>query len=568
MLNATTSMADERIKMWTPNQSREFGGDDENENSALSRQLPDNWYVVVIGINKYESQPKLSCAVQDAEGIEKILVERFGFQLLYKLIDREATKDNIETLVKNKLRRELEENDALILFFAGHGAASKDVVGGVESWSGHLAPVGAKDNDLASMIDMKHFLDDIDKLPAKHILVILDACHSGMALGRATNSSKSPLPGYRGESTAETQYTRQKRKPITSIHPDAGKLSRQVITSARADQKALDQGGPRSGHSVFTGTLIDTLEKDKVDVSTYGYFTVSGIALYLNRYVSKFSSQQVPDHGPFGRHARGQLLLLSNEAREELRAFPQSNNTREQMPAAKSPAPLTISPPVNPPPFNGPRKAIWAIAAILATGFVVALFFYLDRSGPVPPQPIAPTPMNPPTPTEQPLPKNIPALLPIIANAGFEKGMAPWESWHPENQADADQIEKADENMGARGGSHVLKHLSNEKYEQRTFQSITVANGTYRATVWVRLRIEEPTNEQKVRLEVSDYGGKQLTDDANLNTRNGMYNWMELRIEDIKVTSGKIKIGVYSDLRGGSWARFDDFELTPQSSRN
>jgi uncharacterized caspase-like protein len=78
--------------------------------------------VVAIGINDYANWQKLKNGVQDAVGFQQTLIDQLGFlALMPPLIDSAATRDAIESLVEDQLRDVLQEDDSLVLFFAGHG---------------------------------------------------------------------------------------------------------------------------------------------------------------------------------------------------------------------------------------------------------------------------------------------------------------------------------------------------------------------------------------------------------------------------------------------------------------
>src|SRR4029079_12063923 len=89
------------------------------------------------------------------------------------------------------------------------------------------------------------WLTEITRIPAKHILVILDACHSGLALG--------PVIQWRSRGMEHAR-----REPLEQLR---ARRSRRIITSALDDQLAMD-GGPVPGHSLFTGCLIEGLTRD------------------------------------------------------------------------------------------------------------------------------------------------------------------------------------------------------------------------------------------------------------------------------------------------------------------
>ncbi|MFT3767988.1 MAG: caspase family protein [Minicystis sp.] len=246
--------------------------------------------IVVIGIDDYAGWPKLHNAVADARGVDALFVDRLGFErIVPPLLDGEATRDAILHLLRDALPKLLEPDDSLILFFAGHGHNQKCMVGGTAIETGYLAPVEARAERLGDLIDIESFLRDAAALPARHVLVILDSCHSGMALGSAVSAVRSVLPPY----VADLERRR----------------SRKVITSARGDETAAD-GGPVPGHSMFTGMLIEGLGRGLADHDDNGIVTSLELGLYLEQRVGAATdSRQTPDFGAFYLDDRGEMAI-------------------------------------------------------------------------------------------------------------------------------------------------------------------------------------------------------------------------------------------------------------------
>src|SRR5690349_4724729 len=141
-------------------------------------------YVAVIGIDRYRAWNRLYNAVNDAKGALQLFAG-LGFELVVPpLFDGSATGDALHRLVVDDLAR-LGENDSLVLFFAGHGHTMTRTYGGASVRDGYLIPAdGDRPGGRAgTWIRLESWLTEITRIPAKHILVILDACHSGLALG-------------------------------------------------------------------------------------------------------------------------------------------------------------------------------------------------------------------------------------------------------------------------------------------------------------------------------------------------------------------------------------------------
>src|SRR5262249_2744582 len=90
-------------------------------NSTASGLYTESW-AVVIGINDYQHPrvPKLRYAVNDARAVEQtLLTQSFPQDHIIRLLDREATKARIETVLGDELRK-VGPNDRVLVFFAGH----------------------------------------------------------------------------------------------------------------------------------------------------------------------------------------------------------------------------------------------------------------------------------------------------------------------------------------------------------------------------------------------------------------------------------------------------------------
>ncbi|MCU0535728.1 MAG: caspase family protein [Hydrococcus sp. Prado102] len=270
--------------------------DEESEPYKKGRLL-----VVALGINKYKYWQTLKNAVQDAVGFQQALIDKLGFTApIEPLINERATKIAINSLVEEQLREILQEDDSLILFFAGHGHTRVDRLGSQTIETGYLIPVEASgSNKYSEYIEIDPFLKSVAKLPAKHILVILDSCHSGFALGEV----------------------KQYRDAVTYTKDLSNKVSRRVITSALREQPALD-GGPIPGHSLFTGTLINGFNWGEADLDGNGLISSSELGLFIQQKVGQASeSKQTPDFGAFHWDDRGEMIIsLCNQSFDALKA--------------------------------------------------------------------------------------------------------------------------------------------------------------------------------------------------------------------------------------------------------
>lgn len=249
-----------------------------------------NSWAIVVGIDKYQKWPQLQYAVRDAEGVGQLLVQKFGFapERVITLKNEQATRTGILAAFHDKLAHgNLQPNDRIFVFFAGHGATRKLSSG---RDLGYIVPVDADPNNLATdAIPMTEIQNIAESLPAKHALFVMDACYSGLGLTRgAANAS--------------------------FLRDNAKRLGRQMLTAGGSDQLVSD-GGP-NGHSVFTWTLLQGLG-GKADLNGDSLITGTELAAYVAPAVSSVS-QQTPAFGSLPGSEGGEFVFELPEESEFL----------------------------------------------------------------------------------------------------------------------------------------------------------------------------------------------------------------------------------------------------------
>ena len=243
-------------------------------------------YAVIIGIDRYQNlspDHQLKNAVKDANGVEEVLRRNYRFDKIFTLRNEEATRDGIMSLLIRELPKQMGKNDALFLFWAGHGNQEKTDDGEL----GYLIPYDGNSDGIYGNITMSQFKDDISRaIPAKHVFYAFDACYSGLMTTRSVDTKVSRDLSYLKEITKERV--------------------RQVLTAGGKGQEALD-GGPK-GHSVFTGRLIEVLE------ATGDYITANEIQAILKEKVYQDARarghEQTPGFGSL--YGSGDFVFIPN----------------------------------------------------------------------------------------------------------------------------------------------------------------------------------------------------------------------------------------------------------------
>jgi peptidoglycan/xylan/chitin deacetylase (PgdA/CDA1 family)/uncharacterized caspase-like protein len=226
----------------------------------------ESW-AAIIGIDDYVNWQKLQYAVHDALGVKDVLIQKYGFKPdhVFTLLDAQATRQNILSLLGDKLGGSaVQREDRVFVFFAGHGATRK-LASGREL--GYIIPVDADlTNFEGSAISMTNFQDISEAIPAKHVLFVMDSCYSGLALTRGG------MPAF------SQNY----------LNEISRREARQMFTAGGADQQVADNGP--NGHSVFTWTLLQGLD-GRADLNGDGVITATELAAYVAPAVSALSHQ-------------------------------------------------------------------------------------------------------------------------------------------------------------------------------------------------------------------------------------------------------------------------------------
>jgi WD40 repeat protein len=212
-------------------------------------------YILAVGINKYANpEYDLKNAVADAQDF----AEEFKRQLaklnnfarvdITSLIDRDSTKAKILNALKD-LSAKLQPEDALIIYFAGHGTAQRNRFYLIPHDLGYNGGRTSLDRDgLRSVLD--HSISDqeleraVEGIDAGQMVLVIDACNSGQAL-EAEEKRRGPMNS----------------KGLAQLAYEKGMY---VLTAAQSYQAAREAN--RLGHGFLTYALVEEgLKTDAAD---------------------------------------------------------------------------------------------------------------------------------------------------------------------------------------------------------------------------------------------------------------------------------------------------------------
>ena len=262
----------------------------------------------VIGINTYTNGiTPLHTASGDAAAVAGALEEQ-GYEVDL-LRDGEADRSSIVEVIQNL--DALDDDTALLIYFAGHGVAVDD---GTPTPRGYLLPADASRLDESTWVSMAEFQALLDRLRCRHLLLVLDCCFAGSFRWTATRDAGVAGPIF------ESQLHRY-------FHGKAW----QLLTSASHNERALDfppgSGNPRDAsvaessdstayHSPFAAALLDGLagqaDTEFAGEDADGIITVSELYQFLRHRLVIDSAQawQTPGLSPLRPDSTGEFFFL------------------------------------------------------------------------------------------------------------------------------------------------------------------------------------------------------------------------------------------------------------------
>ena len=216
-----------------------------NSSSNATSPVADKW-ALVIGVSQFKNPGiNLKYAAKDAKDFRQYLVNEANFapDHVALLTDQAATRENILALIGDKwLPRVAGPDDVVIIYISSHGSASAMDIGGLNYVVAHNTDV---DSLYATGIPLQALTQMIkDRVHARRVVLLLDACHSGAA------------------EVAAKGLVRQANYDIDKVAQGTGQM---IICSSSPNQVSWESKGYDNG--VFTHNLIAGLRKKGKDTT-------------------------------------------------------------------------------------------------------------------------------------------------------------------------------------------------------------------------------------------------------------------------------------------------------------
>lgn len=206
-------------------------------------------YAVIVGVSDYADPqiPDLQYADDDAQAFRDFLISNraglggFRPENIEVLIDEYATYREIRTALFTFLEQ-ADDGDIVYIFVASHGAPNP-----TRPEDLYILPHDAEaDNMPGTALPMSDLRAAIQRLRARHVVLLTDACHSGgVGLGAVATRAADPTLNAINQVFLE------------DLRASSGGLA--VFTASEARQLSIEGEQWGGGHGVFTYHLLQGL---------------------------------------------------------------------------------------------------------------------------------------------------------------------------------------------------------------------------------------------------------------------------------------------------------------------
>ena len=237
---------------------------------------------VVIGISKYENHniPPVDYAKRDAMKVRDYLIRTMGFKEsnILELYDEKATVSKVKNTLNRELKKRVDANSDVFVYFNGHGLPETNAN---EPFFTTYDVDAENPGDTA--YSMKELYRQLQTLKARNVIVVIDACFSGMT----DSGAKKITPLIKSASPVFMEVSNPLLKMQNSV----------VFTSSKGKQ--ISSWYHQKQHGLFTYYFLQGL-RGKAALDSSGVITARGMEQYLDQQVpveamKLYSREQTPE---------------------------------------------------------------------------------------------------------------------------------------------------------------------------------------------------------------------------------------------------------------------------------
>ena len=244
------------------------------------------FYALVIGIQDYDILDDLETPRSDAAEVAEILEDKYGFSVQLLM---DVDQDTVMRAVV-EMNEVLEENDNLLIYYAGHGNLAEYG----ELQTGYWLPRDAEHAPRNTYwVDNTFVTQHLSISKARRILVVADSCYAGLL-------STDPAMVITEE---------QNDLPAAFLEKIVDKPARMVLSSG-GERPVLDGGGGE--HSVFAKAFIEHLKDNEGILSVPTLYSRIAADIRGSRAANEISQEPQLRTIKSAGHALGQFFFVPN----------------------------------------------------------------------------------------------------------------------------------------------------------------------------------------------------------------------------------------------------------------
>lgn len=238
-------------------------------------------HALLIGVESYDRAinklEPLTGPLNDVSSLRQVLVESHGFAAADVHTLADPTAQQIYAALAD-LEGRVGTDDRVLVYFAGHG-----VTRGTEDASGYWMPKDGVDEGAvpSNGIAMLDLVDRVDRFEARQVMIIADACYSGLALDE----------GVRGKSR--------------STRDDAVRARlRAIMVGGTAQQRVVE----RHGAGVYSTILVEGL-RGAADGNGDALISTQELANFVEAQIGVRAPTQTPQYRTSG--GNGEMFFVN-----------------------------------------------------------------------------------------------------------------------------------------------------------------------------------------------------------------------------------------------------------------
>jgi len=234
-----------------------------------------NFYAVVIGIEEYRQKlPKADYAVHDAKVVTEYLTRTLGYpeENVVTMTNEHAAMGDFVKYFEKWLSNNVEKDSSVFIYYSGHGAPNP------KTGDAYLVPYDGDPSFIEQTgYPLRRLYSALEKLPAREIVLAMDACFSGAGGKSVLAKGARPL----------VMNIEQNLKPTINLA---------VLSASSGDQ--ISSTYEEKGHGLFTYFMLKGI-KNRAATLSAGGIDIGELFAYIKPQVERtarktYNNEQSP----------------------------------------------------------------------------------------------------------------------------------------------------------------------------------------------------------------------------------------------------------------------------------